>query len=111
MKVFTESRENRMQMDKHLEGSPLCLMSTTSEDRFLPHERHGRPIPPHERRAMMHVEFGEDDIALLDTIFGDPDTAMAAATSFRRSSGDSDPCYSAYEDERFFYFPHCKLRH
>ena len=35
MKVFTESRENRMQMDKHLEGSPLCLMSTTSEDRFL----------------------------------------------------------------------------
>ena len=69
MKVFTESRENRMEMDKHLEGRHP-----------MPHEHDfGRPLPPHERRAMMHVEFGEDDLTLLDTIFGDPDTAMAAA--------------------------------
>ncbi len=27
----------------------------------------------------MHVEFNEDDLTLLDTIFGDPDTAQAAA--------------------------------
>lgn len=79
MKVFTESRENRMQMDKHLEGSPPMPHEHDFGRPLPPHERHGRPIPPHERRAMMHVEFGEDDIALLDTIFGDPDTAMAAA--------------------------------
>lgn len=65
MKVFTENR-----MDKRPEGRPP-----------MPHEHHGfgRPIPPHERRAMVHVEFGEDDLTLLDTIFGDPDTAQAAA--------------------------------
>ena len=79
MKVFTESRENRMEMDKHLEGRPPMPHEHDFGRPLPPHERHGRPIPPHERRAMMHVEFGEDDIALLDTIFGDPDTAMAAA--------------------------------
>lgn len=35
MKLFTESRENRMEMDKHLECRPLCLMNTTSADLFL----------------------------------------------------------------------------
>lgn len=41
MKVFTESRENRMQMDKHLEGRPPMphehdfLMSVMA-DPFLP---------------------------------------------------------------------------
>lgn len=68
MKVFTESRENRM--DKHPEGRHP-----------MPHDHRGfgRPIPPHEIRAMMHVEFGEDDLILLNTIFGDSDTAQAAA--------------------------------
>ena len=61
MKVFTESRENRMQMDKHLEGSPPMPHEHDFGRPLPPHERHGRPIPPHERRAMMHVEFGEDD--------------------------------------------------
>lgn len=79
MKVFTEKRENRM--DKHLEGTPP-MPHEHKFGRLLPHhERHGfgRPIPPHERRAMMHVEFSEDDLTLLDTVFGDPDTAQAAA--------------------------------
>lgn len=77
MNVFTESRENRM--DKHLEGSPFKPQEHNFGRPLPPHERHGRPIPPHERRAMMHVEFGEEDLTLLDTIFGDPDTAQAAA--------------------------------
>jgi len=65
MKVFTENR-----MDKHTEGRPP-----------MPHVHHGigRPIPPHERRATMHIEFGENDFTLLNTVFGDPDTAQAAA--------------------------------
>lgn len=79
MKVFTESRDNRM--DKHMEGRPPMLHEHDSGRLLPPHERHGygRPIPPHERRAMMHVEFGEEDLTLLDAIFGDPDTAQAAA--------------------------------
>ena len=79
MKVFTESRENKM--DKYPEvRSPMPHKHDFGRP-LSPHERHdiGRPIPPHERRAMMHVEFGEDDLTLLDTIFGDPDTAQAAA--------------------------------
>lgn len=79
MKVFTESRENRMEMDKRLEDRPSMSHEHNFERPLPPHERHSRPIPPHERRAMMHVEFGEDDLTLLDTIFGDPDTAQAAA--------------------------------
>lgn len=65
MKIITENK-----MDKHLDGRPP-----------MPHEHHriGRPIPPHERRSMMHIEFGEDDLTLLNTIFDDPDTAQAAA--------------------------------
>ncbi len=67
MKEFNESRENRM--DKHIGGRPP-----------ISHELHvHRPLPPHERRAMMHFEFGEKDFNLLNTVFGDPDTAQAAA--------------------------------
>lgn len=75
MKVFTKNmdklQEGRLPMPhEHDFGRPLP-----------PHERHGfgRPIPPHERRAMMQVEFGEDDLTLLNTVFGDADTAQAAA--------------------------------
>lgn len=45
MKVFTESRENRMEMDKHLEGRPpmphkhdfgrLLLLMSVMADQFL----------------------------------------------------------------------------
>ena len=37
-------------------------------------------IPPHERKAMIHLEFGEDDWGLLKDVFGDEDTAAAAAS-------------------------------
>lgn len=48
-------------------------------------ERHvGRgpkhPIPPHERRAMMHIEFDEKDMGILKEAFMDEDTVMAAAS-------------------------------
>lgn len=67
MKVFTENRT-----DKHMKGG----------HRMMPHEhpRIGRPIPPHERRAVMRIEFGEDDLVLLNEVFGDADTAQAAAS-------------------------------
>lgn len=47
----------------------------------MPHEhmRVGRPLPPHERKAMLHIEFGDDDLLLLNKVFGDADTAQAVA--------------------------------
>lgn len=79
MKVFTEKREIRM--DKQLEDIPPMPHEHKFGRSLPPHERHGfgRPIPPYERRTMMHVEFSEDELTLLDTVFGDPDTAQAAA--------------------------------
>lgn len=49
------------------------------------HEHNGpvRPIPPHERRAMVHIEFDEGDWQLLRDIFGDEDTAAATAAIIR----------------------------
>lgn len=35
-------------------------------------------IPPHERKAMLHIEFDENDWTLLKEVFGDEDTASAA---------------------------------
>ena len=45
------------------------------------HERRDpvRHIPPHERKSLMHVAFDETDWNLLRTVFGDEDTASAAA--------------------------------
>ena len=43
------------------------------------------PIPPHERKAMVHIEYDEQDWVLLRDIFGDEDTAVAAATIIRES--------------------------
>lgn len=37
-----------------------------------------RHIPPHERKAMVHIDFDEQDWALLVEIYGDEDTANAA---------------------------------
>lgn len=39
----------------------------------------GRPMPPHERKRSMRVEFDEGDLDLLKKVFGDEDTAEAAA--------------------------------
>ena len=37
-----------------------------------------RHIPPHENKAMVHIDFDEQDWALLVEIYGDEDTANAA---------------------------------
>ena len=36
-------------------------------------------IPPHERRGMVHIEYDEEDLEVLTEVFGDGDTAAAAA--------------------------------
>ena len=36
------------------------------------------PLPPHERRNRMHIEFEESDYELFKKVFEDEDTATAA---------------------------------
>jgi len=49
------------------------------------HKRPAHPIPPHERKTMVHIEYDEQDWVLLRDIFGDEDTAVAAATIIREA--------------------------
>lgn len=65
MKVYANDRNERT-----LEGG-IHMMHE--------HRVPGRHIPPHERKALMHVEFDEADWTLLKEVFGDEDTALAAA--------------------------------
>ncbi len=65
MKVYANDRNERT-----LEGG-IHMMHE--------HRAPGRHIPPHERKALMHVEFDEADWTLLKEVFGDEDTALAAA--------------------------------
>lgn len=65
MKVYANDRNERT-----LEGG-IHMMHE--------HRASGRHIPPHERKALMHVEFDEADWTLLKEVFGDEDTALAAA--------------------------------
>lgn len=37
------------------------------------------PKPPHKQRQMIHIEFEDKDLAVFREIFGDEDTAAAAA--------------------------------
>lgn len=58
--------------------------NTENEVRVVAHpvyvyDMPGRHIPPHERKALINVEFDESDWKLLNKIFGDEDTANAAA--------------------------------
>lgn len=39
----------------------------------------GRHIPPHERKALMSIEFEESDWLILKEVFDDEDTVFAAA--------------------------------
>ena len=61
--------------DKRMEGEGIMA----HEHRRPP--RH--PIPPHERMAMMRIEFNENDWKRMNDIFGDEDTATAAAEIIR----------------------------
>ena len=49
------------------------------------HNGHARPIPPHERKAMIHIDYDEQDWCLLKDVFGDEDTAAAAAVIIREA--------------------------
>lgn len=51
------------------------------------HEHRGpaHHIPPHERKAMVRVEYDEQDWNLMRDIFGDEDTAAAAAAIIREA--------------------------
>ncbi len=49
------------------------------------HREPGEPIPPHERKALMQVEFNESDWQILKEVFGDGDTAIAAAEIIREA--------------------------
>ena len=42
-------------------------------------------IPPHERKAMMHIEFDDSDWTLLKEVFDDEDTAAAAVNIIRNA--------------------------
>lgn len=64
MNIITEKREQAQETGTH-----------------MIHEHRGpvRPLPPHERKSLVHVEFDETDWNVLRTVFGDEDTASAAA--------------------------------
>lgn len=49
------------------------------------HRSPERHMAPHERKALMHVEFDEGDWNLLKEIFCDEDTAVAAAEIIRKA--------------------------
>lgn len=65
MKVFAEARKA-----KRMEGGAIHMMKE--------HRGISKHMPPHERKALMNVEFDEGDWSLLKQVFGDEDTAMAA---------------------------------
>ncbi len=45
-----------------------------------PRLHHMPPIPPHDRKALMHIEFDDHDWSTLQEVFGDTDSAIAAAS-------------------------------
>lgn len=49
------------------------------------HRRPGRPLPPNERKTFMRIEFDEADWKLLKEVFGDEDTAIAAAEIIKKA--------------------------
>ena len=44
-----------------------------------PHPPHHHPLPPHMRRGGVRFSFDEADLEILRDVFGDEDTARAAA--------------------------------
>lgn len=67
----------------------LLNINNTKDPRGGAHMMHehklplGHNIPPHERKAMLHIEFDENDWTLLKEAFGDEDTAAAAVDIIR----------------------------
>ena len=68
----------------------LTNINSTRELEARIHMKHDHlgPVkhtPPHERRVTVHVEYNELDWELFRKIFGDEDTATAAATIIRQA--------------------------
>jgi len=59
---------------------PNLEHSKEMKSMFDPHLQHIRPIPPHERKALMRIEFDDNDWTTLQEVFGDSDSAAAAAS-------------------------------
>lgn len=63
-----------------IHNNPERVRETKEEFRMMhEHRKPTRHIPPHERKAMLNLEFDEQDWILLEKVFGDEDTASAAA--------------------------------
>lgn len=71
MEVYTNKRN-----DKNMEESDHMIHE---------HRGPGVHILPHERKALMHIEFDETDWVLLKKVFGDEDTTVAAAKIIREA--------------------------
>lgn len=71
MKVFTDKKNEKAF------GGGIHMM--------YEHRGPGRHIPPHERKALINVEFDEADWTLLKEVFGDEDTALAASEIIREA--------------------------
>lgn len=71
MKMFAEDRKTRNI------GANLHMLNN--------HRSPERHMAPHEKKALMHVEFDEGDWNLLKEIFCDEDTAIAAAEIIRKA--------------------------
>lgn len=59
------------------EGKDFCMIKE--------HRPSCKHMPPHERKALLHIEFDEEDWNLLQEIFGDEDTAIAVAEIIKES--------------------------
>ena len=65
---FTEQKNDKQDMSKFV----------GLEHHISLHDRGGHPIPPHEKKNMMHIDFRESDYELFMEVFEDEDTAVAA---------------------------------
>lgn len=63
--------------------SANCPFSDPTKEPKPMHElrpHHIPAVPPHERKSLMRVEFDDNDWSILQEVFGDTDSAFAAAS-------------------------------
>ncbi len=87
------SRYSNAHLNNDLRAKGVCIMtiltsaahphhdhSKEMKPMFDPCLHHTRPISPHERKALMRVEFDDNNWTILQEVFGDADSAAAAAS-------------------------------
>lgn len=66
-----------------IQNEPMPMPELTTGETIpcgpRPGARHGGPLPPHLRGGLMRLTFEQDDWQVLLRVFGDEDTAQAAA--------------------------------